>query len=397
MQQLEPYFQALFDSDDLLQTWRKRAWDRLQEIGLPVRGQEAYQYVPLQHASLPNLAIFCEQEIELAPMQIGFQNGFFQGAALPAPLVCLPLQAAMRTYGIFLQNRFLRSLKEETDPMSVLNGALHGKGAFLYVPPNVQVAEPILIRHHANSSDLGLSHLQVFLGKGASLSLMQQTEGNASSFMNLRVDVSLDEGASLFFGDDQTLSEESICFRTFRSTLKKGSMLKFFSFTHGSKLARSSIKVQLLEENSSALLQGLSMLDGKRHAHTHAIVEHVAPHCISRQHFKGVLKEESSLSFEGKILVLPIAQKTESYQLTNNLLFSDKASVNAKPNLEIFADDVKASHGATIAQVSEEDLFYLRSRGIEAGLAKTLLTDGFCQEILQSLPSFFRAQIHKGV
>lgn len=394
MQLLEQYVQTLFESQDLLQTWRKRAWDRFQEIGLPKFKQEAFQYVPLQHLAFPKAAsapIAIPQCPANYAHRIFFVDGFFQSASLPSSLICQPLNGAMKTYGIFLQNRFLRLLKEESDPFSALNGALHGCGAFLYVPPNVVIEEPIEIHHLFTSSSMGSPHLQVFLGKGSSVQLMQRaSHEEALSFGNIRIDVSLDEGASLFLGDDQRWPKDSVHFQTIRSTLKRDSNFHFLSLSSGAKLSRSSIKVQLLEENSSALMQGLWRLDQELQSHTHIVVEHLAPHCRSRQHFKGVLKGQSRSSFEGKIFVAPQAQKTEAYQLNNNLLLSDEASANAKPNLEVFADDVKASHGATIAQLQEEELFYLCSRGLKREDAKEILTRGFCDEILAAAPRFFK-------
>lgn len=388
MQLLEQYFQALYDRADLLQTWRKRAWDRLQELGFPPKSKEDFKYVPLKHLVFPALASFPEQSYKAADHQILFVDGFFHSAQLTSSLVCTSLDEAMRTYGLFLQNRFARSLKDETDPFAVMNGALHGRGAFLYVPPDTHIDIPIEIHHRITSSQMGLANLQIFLGKGASLKLMQTvSEEVSSTFSNIRIDVALDEGASLFFGDRTKLSESSIFFQTFRSTLKKRSDLHFLSLNEGAKIFRSSLKVQLLEEESAAKMQGLWNLEQEKESHTHIIIEHLAPLCTSRQHFKGILKDKSRSSFEGKIFVAPVAQKTEAYQLNNNLLLSEHAIARTKPNLEIFADDVKASHGATISQLQEEELFYLRSRGISKETSDEMLTEGFVQEILQSAPA----------
>ena len=384
-------FQA--DPKDLLYSWRQKAWDRFLEIGPPHSKQEAFQYVPL--AQLKSLKPASRpEEVNGSPLflnHILFANGFFERAHLPKGVVCHPLDLAMRSYGIFLQSRFARMLKEESDPFAVLNGALHGLGAFLYVPPNVQIQEPIEIHHHFSSNLASFSNLQIFLGKGASVQLIQRSSHeDGTSFGNCRIDVSLDEGAHLFLGDKQRWPSNGTELQTVRATLKRNSRLHYFALSSGAKLSRSSIKVQLLEENSSALLQGLWTLDGAIEAHTHVVVEHIAPNCQSRQHFKGILKDRSRSSFEGKILVRPEAQKTEAYQLNNNLLLSDAASAYTKPNLEIFADDVKASHGATIAQLQEEELFYLRSRGLSVGAAKELLTKAFGEELLASAPLFFQ-------
>ena len=135
------------------------------------------------------------------------------------------------------------------------------------------------------------------------------------------------------------------------------------------------------------------MLKEKREAHTHVIVDHQAPHCRSRQLFKGILDDLSSSSFEGKILVRQAADKTDAFQLNNNILLSDRANADSKPNLEIFAPDVKASHGATVGQLDNELLFYLKTRGFSDKAAKNILIYGFCQDVvdLVDIPSLKEA------
>lgn len=277
----------------------------------------------------------------------------------------------MRSYGLFLQTRLAKGLKEETDPFAALNGAFHGRGAFLYLPPKCKAA--LHLTHLFVSEDFVSPRIHVYLGRHAELTLTQTSQGK-SNFCNSALDFVLDEGARLAFHDRQEGQFQSI-----RATQKRDSKLKMVLL---GKQLRTSLKVQLAEENSEAEVFGLACNSGSEESHVHASIEHVAPHTHSRQHFKAVLRDKSRFSFEGKILVRPAAQKTEAYQLNNNLILSDEAVANAKPNLEIFADDVKASHGATVGQLDEEQLFYLRSRGLSLEQAKEWLIEGFCKEIL---------------
>jgi Fe-S cluster assembly protein SufD len=383
MQLLNSYFEELFDPKDILQNWRKKAWDRFEEIGIPTSQQEAFQYV--QFKEFPTFKPAEKKQEKTNSSELLFIDGFFQKTTLPSPLICLSLNEAMHTYGIFLQNRWNRSLKEEIDPLAALNGAFQGEGAFLYVPPNVHVKDPIILRHLLSSSKTSSPRLHIYLNKGSKLTLLQTTESQENAFGNALIDVVLDTGASLNFQETQNFENSTHYFQTFRASLKRDSKLETLSFSRGGKIARSSMKVQLLEENSEVELKGLSHLNGSLQNHTHITVEHVAPHCRSRQHFKTILEERSKASFEGKILVRPIAQKTESYQLNNNLLLSDEASANSKPNLEIFADDVKASHGCTIGQLDKEQLFYLRSRGLSQLDAEKWLIHGFAKELLNEM------------
>ena len=153
--------------------------------------------------------------------------------------------------------------------------------------------------------------------------------------------------------------------------------------TEGAKTVREDYKIALNGENGEADLNGLWVLKEKNECHVNVMIEHVAPHCRSNQLFKGVLDDFARSSFEGKIWVRKEAQKTDAFQLNNNLLLSDHANADSKPNLEIFADDVKASHGSTMGQVDEEQLFYLKTRGFSKEVAEKFLVRAFCQEVLQ--------------
>lgn len=379
---LETYWEEQIDPKDLLFNARKKSWDHFLELGLPRPKQEAFQYLPLSKLQFPKPAE--RKTLSLAPAQtprIVFVDGFFEESLshLPSPLVCLPLDQAMRTYGLFLQNRLAKTLKEEKDPFAVLNGALQGRGAFLYAPPKFRLETPIEVVHHFTGVGFVSPRLEVYLGRMARLELIQSYTGNPS-FCNLAIESSLDEGSELIFTDLQ--ERQAQFFEAVRATQKRDSRFVFRAFTQGAPISRTSMKVLLAEENSETLLQGLWSLTGDLQNHIHATVEHAAPNTRSRQHFRGVLREKSRSSFEGKIFVRPIAQKTEAYQLNRNLVLSDEASAHAKPNLEIFADDVKASHGATVSQLDAEELFYLRSRGLDLDEAKKWLVNGFCSELI---------------
>ncbi|OGN63720.1 MAG: Fe-S cluster assembly protein SufD [Chlamydiae bacterium RIFCSPHIGHO2_12_FULL_49_9] len=393
MHSLEAHFQTL--PKDLLQEIRKKAWSRFSEVGLPKPKQEAFQYLPLQKLEIsePSLRkVISKEEIlphilpECKNSHLVFVDGFFEEDLSISSLICQPLDQAMKSYGLFLQNRLKSSLKTEKDPLALLNSALQGKALFLYAPPQTSPEEKIQILHYTTDSRSTFPRIQLYLGKNAKVSLVQTSFSKVDKgFSAPLIDAALDEGASLSFCDFSELPANFQQFQAFRASLKRDSKLKTLTFTEGSLIWRSSLEVAL-EENGEAELLGLSYLKGSRQAHIHALVEHMAPSARSRQHFKAVLDDEARSSFEGKIFVRPAAQKTVAYQLSNHLLLSDLASANAKPNLEIFADDVKASHGATTSQLDEESIFYLRSRGLSKIQAKRYLTLGFCKEITDQIP-----------
>ncbi len=347
-------------------SWRQLARERLDTLSTPKQWPQA--------ASEKSIAF------EAPESTLVFVDGFYRPSKTPSALICLELDQALKSYGLFLQNRWTKIFKEEKDPLYLLNALEHGRGLFLYVPPNVRSSLEIL--HLSTGSELASPKIQITLGKNAALSIVQTLKGG---FCNGVVDVSLDAGADLKFYDMQLLPADAHSNMTFRGSLKRDARLEVFHATDGAKNVRFSASAELLEENSSFLFRSLGMLNGDRQAHVHALADHAAPHCTSRQHVKMVLNGQSKSSFEGKIYVRSPAQKTEAYQLNNNLLLSESAIAGSKPNLEIFADDVKASHGATFSQLSEEELFYLRSRGLPLTDAKALLMQAFCREIIDSL------------
>jgi Fe-S cluster assembly protein SufD len=158
-----------------------------------------------------------------------------------------------------------------------------------------------------------------------------------------------------------------------------------FSFATGATLARSNVVTALNGEGCGATLNGLYMLDGEQHSDHQTQIIHAQPNCYSRELYKGVLDGWSHGVFNGKVYVHPIAQKTDGKQTNNTLLLSDTAQIDTKPQLEIFADDVKCTHGATVGQIDQTALFYLKSRGIDKTLARRLLTYAFAADVLETI------------
>ncbi|MGZ3732597.1 MAG: Fe-S cluster assembly protein SufD, partial [Parachlamydiaceae bacterium] len=237
--------------------------------------------------------------------------------------------------------------------------------------------------NHINS--LATSRLQLFAGAFSEIELISSHAkiSGADTWINQRFDVSLEENAHVRYVQlNHHASSDVWHFDAVRGTLKKSSSLTCVNVSNGSATVRNDYRVSLSGENCETSLNGVWMLKERREAHQHIFIDHQAPHCFSRQLFKGALKDTSHSSFEGKIVVRQEAQETNAFQLNNNLLLNEGATAESKPNLEIFADNVKASHGATIGQLEKEELFYMQSRGFSSEEAKQLLVHGFCQDVL---------------
>jgi Fe-S cluster assembly protein SufD len=324
---------------------------------------------------------------ECAGSTIVFVNGVFSKtlSRIPNRVVALPLDEAMKSYGTFLKSRLAKLQGEESDPFVQKNLENMQGGLFFYVPPKLTLAEPIQCLNLITEPNVSVfPRVHLLAGAHSEVQWIVRTVQHESSWSASLFDIGVEEGANLhvtYVTDKRGWQTEAL-----RATVKQNGALTAAIVSEGSVGTRFDGKVSLNGEGSRVDLRGLSLLDEQRHFHAHLLVEHVAPHAQSMQRFKNVLKGTSRASFQGKILVRSEAQKTEAYQMCNHLLLNEGAIANSKPNLEIFADDVKASHGATVAQLRDDELFYLQARGLSAEAAKHLLIDAFCKEILDEIP-----------
>lgn len=391
-------------SSDSSQKFKEKSWQRFQIEGLPTRSAEVFQYIRLrtlythffedaQNASIdgadlsPYILPECMQSV-LVLMNGRYRPDLSRLANVPKRLIILPLQEAFRTYGGFINNQWNKFLIEETDPFSLLNGALYQDGLFIYAPPKTFLETPLQILNvtcAGETSILTTPRIQGYIGAQSQLNLISTSAhlSGQKSLLASHMEIAIDDDShvrytQVAFG----LSKQTWCFDAFRASLKRNSTLRTVLAAEGSVSMRHDYRIALQGENAEASLNGVWMLSDNLEAHANILIEHQAPHCRSMQLFKSVLDESSHSSFEGKIFVHQSAQKTEAFQLNNNLLLSDKAKADSKPNLEIFADDVKASHGATFGQLDQEQLFYLKTRGYSEQMAKNTLVYGFCKEVL---------------
>jgi Fe-S cluster assembly protein SufD len=406
-------FQTLLDSQyrllpqgDALHSWRSKAWERFLQMGLPTQKWEVFRSIRLHQllgndyqmaepASLsadliaPHILPECRQSL-LVLINGRYSPTHSNLTALSEKIVISTLNEASKTFGAFLNSQWTKTLKKETDPFALLNAALYRDGIFLYLPPKTH-SQPLQILSLISADQnapLVMPRLHLFLGAFSQLETVETTAliSGERYGVNQVYDLHLEEGAH-FSHTQVSCTQPHDCwhFDAFRAHLKRSSNLKTVQVTSGSSTIRYDYRIGLAGEGCEASLNGVCLLKDKREAHTNVLIEHIAPHCRSNQLFKGVLDHFSRSSFEGKIYVHQAAQKTEAFQLNANLLLSDRAHADSKPNLEIFADDVKASHGATIGQLDSDQLFYMKTRGIGDAEARALLVHSFCQEVLEQV------------
>jgi Fe-S cluster assembly protein SufD len=380
---------------------RSKAWNRLKEVGFPREKDGDFQYVRVKRVldrSYESDSVDGDGDIDAQGAQIVFLNGRYLPEASNRTgldgLVISKLSDAIRPYGAYLNNRWNRWLGEESNPFALLQMALHQEGVLIYVPPKKVLNQTIHIRHIVRGKNqFAMPRIHLFVGSLAEVKIVfetvvdgkmdSSTEGN---FIHEFVDLGIEDGAKVVLNQFASTNGKSDWrFNSVRATLKRDSVLHSVSLADGFFVNREDAKVVLAGENGEALLRGAWRLEENQECHHHILMEHQAPHCHSTQLFKGVLDDRSRSSFEGKIYVHREAQKTDAFQLNNNLLLSDAAQAFTKPNLEIFADDVKASHGATVGKLNDEQKLYLRTRGCTEREASMLLVQGYLKEVIDLL------------
>ncbi|GJL84641.1 MAG: hypothetical protein DHS20C02_04160 [Micavibrio sp.] len=225
--------------------------------------------------------------------------------------------------------------------------------------------------------------LKVILEEGAELTLIERHEGQGAYWKNMSVDITLGVNAKLHHY--RIIEDESVVTLNTQISQEKDSSYHGFAIIQDGSLIRNEAHAVLNGENAECDLSGLNLLKGEQHGDTTIVIEHKAPHCNSSQFFRSVLDDEARGVFQGKVHVHQIAQKTDGYQLSNALLLSERAEMDTKPELEIYADDVKCSHGATCGQLDDEPLFYLRSRGLSEAEARMLIVQAFVSEVADKI------------
>jgi Fe-S cluster assembly protein SufD len=321
-----------------------------------------------------------------------FVNGRFEPAL--SSFAQLDVDARVMTFAEALKEapellaETLGTLAPTTHAFTALNTAFLSDGVVIHVPKDVVLETPIHVLYltdaHATN---GSQHLRtlVVAERHAQLTLVETfaTIGGGTYFTNHVAEVVVGEGARVDHYKVQREGGEAFHVGTTQATQARDSIYHSFSFATGAQLSRTNVFSKLLGENAEVRLNGLYALEETQHGDHQTFVEHIAPSCSSREVYKGILDGESHGVFNGKVFVHPEAQKTDGKQTNKALLLGAGARVDSKPQLEIFADDVKCTHGATVGRLDEASLFYMRSRGINADRARALLTYAFAAEVLE--------------
>ncbi len=253
------------------------------------------------------------------------------------------------------------------------------------IPKETCVAEPIEFRFSADEGTAAFPHVLIVAEAGCKATIVELHDSPQKSFTNGAVQIMIGDNANITHYRVQRDAASAFNVGTTEVKLGSGSTYDSTNINLGSAISRHDIDVKFNAEGGEATVDGLYMVEGSQHADTHSIIDHQVPNCISHQTYKGVLNGKSRAVFNGKVFVRENAHGTDAQQSNKNLLLSNDARVDTKPQLEIFNDDVKCAHGATVGQIEEEELFYLLTRGLPETLARNLLTYGFAEEIINKI------------
>ncbi|MDE1941917.1 MAG: Fe-S cluster assembly protein SufD [Betaproteobacteria bacterium] len=388
------------------QEWRQSGWARFAAQGFPTTRHEEWKYTSL--AALEKLALSCAPVAAEAPAltwdslqaravlpQARYRAVFVDGHfapqlsrldGLPAGIAVRPLSTLSAQDSIGLQAA-LEAVRTRT-PFAALNAAFMAEGAWITAAAEASLDDPLLILYVTTRGGQAQHVVNAYdLERGGRVAVAEQYLGLSDEpyFVNQVTGVQLAPGAQLHHVKLQQEGERAYHIGALQASQQGGSRFESHSFALSGAFGRNDMETALLEPGAAVVMNGLYRVAGREFQDFHTCIRHESPDCTSDEYFKGVLDGSGRAVFNGKIVVAQDAQHTASRQSNHNLLLSDQAEVDTKPQLEIFADDVKCSHGATVGQLDEDQWFYLRSRGLEPDHARTLLIDAFSLDVLSSI------------
>lgn len=400
-----------FDAQDgphaKLQDQRASAITVFERQGFPTKKQEDWKYTSLRELTKHTFSVFPKEEVSLTLEQVkpyilqdvdtykivfvdGVYNAYLSETTHDGVDICLLSAALTKEKYAPVIKTYFNAIANKEESLTALNTAFTKEGAYIYVPDGKVVEKPVQIIHFATDKNAQLL-LQprnlIVVGKNAEVQIVErhQSLSESATFTNVVTEIFTEQNAQLdYYKIQNDHVEASLIDNTYISQ-QKHSHAKVHTFSFGGKLTRNNLHFYHKAPEIYSTMKGITLIEGSQFVDHHTLVHHAHPNCESYQEYKGVFGGKATGVFNGKIIVEKEAQKTNAFQQNNNILMDDTASINTKPQLEIFADDVKCSHGCTIGQLDEDALFYLQTRGIPKKEARGLLTYAFANNVLQSV------------
>lgn len=386
---------------------RKEALKKFEQIGFPKKKDEEYKYTDLEEivskdytfAPKENYSLSSEQVSSLILDQenfdwIVFVNGKLQSKLSKisidnAELLSLDFVLGEEKYQLLLEQHLNKIASKEV-AFTNLNSAYFGNGFFLHIPKNTVIEKPIQVLYLSQNQEghtFYNTRNLLIVEEGAKVEVIESHYNFDKSFVftNSVTEIFVASNAKADWHKLQNDSENSYLVDNTFAKQERDSLATVNTFSFGGKLVRNNLDFIHNGENINSFMNGVTVIGKEQLVDHHTAVHHNEPNCESYQNYKGVFKDQAHGVFNGKVFVNKIAQKTNAYQQNNNILLSEGARIDTKPQLEIFADDVKCSHGCTVGQLNEEALFYLRARGISKQEAQALLLYAFANDAMENI------------
>lgn len=407
------------DAPEWLQELRRRGVDVFRELGFPTRANEDWKYTdvspiwrghfsPVEAPAAPSLSL-----ADITPFLFGqddwprlvWVDGVFAGALSRLPdhdngMDVLRLPDAFACGRGECREHLGKLARPEFSGFSALNAAYLREGACVAIAANSSPENPLHLLYISTGRNRHAAHMRNLLvvGENSSATVVESffSLQDGEYFTNIVSEAVVASGAHLDYYRVQEESPEASHISQVEVRQMPDSHFACTTLNFGGRLVRNDVNVLLDGQGCYADLNGLTILDGQRHVDNHTAIDHAHPNCESHELYKAILDEKSRGVFNGKIFVRQDAQKTDAKQTNRNLLLSETARMDTKPQLEIFADDVKCTHGATVGQLNEDEVFYLRSRGMDERVARQLLVYGFANDIVERIkPPALRQHLHE--
>lgn len=407
--QFEKFIQTTGNDNARLLNIRKQAWENFSKMGFPSAKNEEYKYTPvtrlLEKELDPNTevtSIFPDdveytryfQDAADANILV-FVNGVFHKdiSRIISPkneLIIKELEEAYFENPDLISDHFAQYADYNADPFIALNTAFAKNGTFIQVKDNAVIEKPVFFYYISDTSKsqvISFPRNLILAGKNSQFQFADfyVSAGGATSFNNIVTEIKVNANAQVQYYKIQQEEDHAIHVGTTQVHQEKDSTFSATTISLSGRLIRNNLNIAIGGTGCTANMFGLYMPDGRQHVDNHTVVDHREPHSFSNELYKGILSGKSTGVFNGKIYVRQDAQKTNAFQSNKNILLSPDATMNTKPQLEIWADDVKCSHGATTGQLDEEQLFYLRARGISKESAQAMLLYAFAKDVLENI------------
>ncbi len=387
-----------------LDKFRNEGLKHFKELGLPDKSDENWLYTDLStafstnwelkpkglHRKIDIETIFtCDVPDFDTHLAIAFNGQYFDtGTDFPDGVIVGSLAKMSEQYPQLVEKHLFKAASHE-QRMTNLNAALATDGFFLYIKENARIEKPIQIVNAAfgNESFFINQHNLIIAGKNsfAQIAYCDHTLSATPFFINQLTEVFLEENSELEFYNVQNSHNDTTQVSSIYVNQNRSSNFHSNIVTLHGGLIRNELRVKLSEKEANCNVSAINLTDRKQHVDNHTRIEHIAPHCTSNQLYKGIYDDEATGAFTGRIYVNKGAQKTEAYQSNKNILLTPNAKVHSRPQLEIYADDVKCSHGATTGQLDQNAIFYMQSRGIDKKEARMLMMYAFANEIISKI------------